>query len=244
MRISISELTELQILNGSMTLVFMILSLIIGFKILLRYYEIKQKEFITVGLSWIFLTSAWWGTSLSFLLILLFNYAFDPITYIYIGNAFVPALVILWPYSVCSLLNYKRKNLILAIFLIISVIYEIFLAIFIVVNPDMIATYEGLFYLKPRGIGLVYIVLAILTFIVFSLLFILRSFRSEDPKIRLKGKLLLLAVILFTTASVINALIMLTAVTLIVVRILLILGAIFFYFGFLLPQSIAARYEK
>ncbi|MFX0073028.1 MAG: hypothetical protein ACFFAO_18275 [Candidatus Hermodarchaeota archaeon] len=243
MRVSLSELTELQLLNGSMTLAFMIISLIIGFKILLKYFSIKQKEFITVGISWIFLSSAWWGTSLSFLFILLFNYAFDPITYIYIGNVFIPVLVIFWPYSVCSLLNYKRTNLILAIFLTISILYEILLAVFIIVNPDMIATYEGLFYLKPRGIGLAYIIFAILTLIVFSLLFVLRSLRSEDPKIRLKGKLILLAVILFTSASVINALIMLTAATLIVVRIFLISSQILYYFGFLLPKSIASRYD-
>jgi hypothetical protein len=244
MRIKLADLTELQFLNGTLTLIFMVISLILGLKILFKYFTYHKEEFITVGLTWIFLSSAWWGTSLSFLFIILFEYAFDPLLYIYIGNVFIPLAVVCWAYSVSSMVYPYLKKKILLIYLIICISYEVFLIIFIFINPDLISIYVGLFYLKPRGIGLLFIVFAIITVFIFGILFSIKSLRSDNPKIQWKGRFMLTAFISFIIASVINAIIPLTAITLIVVRVILISSAIEYYLGFMLPERLAALLIK
>ncbi len=49
----IEQLTELDILHGIFTSLFVLISLIVGLRILFKYFEHKRKELITVGIAWI-----------------------------------------------------------------------------------------------------------------------------------------------------------------------------------------------
>jgi len=65
--------------------------------------------------------------------------------------------------------------------------------------------------------------------------------RSHDQKVKWKGRFLLIAFILFTLGAFADAAIKLTPITLIIVRVILILSGIGYYFGFLLPDKIAEQ---
>jgi hypothetical protein len=56
-----------EILYGILSVIFVFIAIIIGLRILTKYFELKMKELITVGLALIFLSSAWWGSAFSFL---------------------------------------------------------------------------------------------------------------------------------------------------------------------------------
>ena len=60
-------LTPLDILNGLFGLLFVIISVILGLIIAFKYFKNNDKNFILIGFTWVFITSGWYGTSLSFL---------------------------------------------------------------------------------------------------------------------------------------------------------------------------------
>ena len=68
---SINLLTHFEILQGIFTFTFLIITQIVGIRILLKYVDSKKAEHVTMGLAWIFLTSAWWGSTAKFMLTIL-----------------------------------------------------------------------------------------------------------------------------------------------------------------------------
>jgi hypothetical protein len=235
----LESLTELEILLGSFTLTLTLISFIVGLKILLKYFSYKQKEYITVGLTWIFLSSAWWGSSFSFLFIILFNTPLDAFTFLLLGNAFIPVAICCWMYSFCKLAYPNLKKKLLPIYFTICILYEIFLIIFLLIDPKIIGTLEGNFYSQPNLYAMIFQVFGVLTTIITGVLFSRNSMRSDDPRIRLKGKFLLIAFISFTIGALFDAAIPLTPITLVIVRLILISSAFEYYLGFLLPDRIA-----
>jgi hypothetical protein len=235
----IEDLDQLELVHGTFTLIFIIISLIVGFRIFFKYFSLKEKEYITVGLSWVFLSSPWWGSGFSFLSILLFQQALDPFLYLLLGNAFVPVAILCWIYSFTQLAYPHLKNKMLILFTIIYIPYEIYVIYSLIVNPSNIAEIIGTFYAQPRLIIMIYQVLAVLVAFITGIIFSKNSIRVENPKVSLKGKLLLLAFIAFTAGAFMDAVITLTPLTLIIVRLILILSAIFYLLGFLLPDRIA-----
>ena len=239
MIVSINDLTELEILHATFSLIFVIISLIIGFKILLKYWELKRKEFITVGLTWIFLSTGYWGISISFLGILFFNYALEPILYISIEIVFLPLAIMCWIYSFSLLMYPQLKKKIVSIFLVICIPYEIFLIIFLVIDLKIIATMTGHFSYEHNLYSLVFQVFALLLAISTGVLFAKKSLESEDPKVHWKGRFLLIAFISFSVSAIIDVVVLMTPIILVIVRLILIFSAFEFYMGFFLPDRIA-----
>jgi len=173
--LGIGDLTELEILYRTFTLIFVLISLIVGLKILSKYFSFKQKELITVGFSWIFLTSPWWGVAVSFILYITFDYVIEQATFLILANTFVPVALILWIYSFCNLAYKNLKKYFVSIYLIICVSYEIFLTFFIFTNPDIIGTFEQTFYLQPSLYTMIFQAFSILTALITGILFTKQS---------------------------------------------------------------------
>ena len=192
-----------------------------------------------MGLAWIFLSSAWWGSSFSFLSIILFNYAFEPFLFLFIGNVFIPVAVVCWMYSIGQLMYPESKKIIIAIFLKISILYEIVLISLLIIDPALIGTIRGTFYYQPELIPMVFQMFALLVTITTGILFSSRSLKSSDPEVKWKARFLLFGFILFTIGAGMDAAIILTPLTLIIVRLLLIISSLLYFLGFLLPDKIA-----
>ncbi|TFG04234.1 MAG: hypothetical protein EU539_11185 [Promethearchaeota archaeon] len=235
----IEDLDQLEIIHGTFTLIFIVISILVGIRILLKFLDFKEKEYITVGLSWIFISSAWWGAGFSFLSILLVQQTLNPVVYLLIGNAFIPIAIICWIYSFTKLAYPHLTTKLLLIYLIIYIPYEIYIIYSLIVDPSLIAEIRGTFYAQPRLLVMIFQILGVLTAFVTGVIFSKNSINSEDAKVKLKGKLLLLAFILFTVGAFMDAVITLTPITLIIARLILITSSIFYLFGFLLPDKIA-----
>ena len=235
----IDELNQLEIIHGSFTLLFIIISIIVGLRILLKYFTFKEKTYITVGLSWIFISSPWWGSGFSFLSIVVIQQILSPTMYLLLGNAFVPIAIICWIYSFTELAYPHLKKKLLILFLIIYIPYEVYVIYSLIFNPSNIAEIVGTFYSQPKPIIMIFQVLGVLVAFITGIMVSKNSMKSNDATVNLKGKILLLAFILFTIGAFMDAVIPLTPITLIIVRLILISSSIFYLFGFLLPAKVA-----
>jgi len=239
------QLTEFDVINGSFTLLFVLISIIVGVRILLKYFSLRRKDLITVGLTWIFLSSGWWGAGFSFLSYVLFGILLDQVIYLFISNAFVAIALICWMYSFANFVYGEAKGKkIFGIFFIICLAYEIVLISLFIINPKILGTFYGVFYYQGNILILVFQIFAILLALITGIIFSRKSMQSEDKKLRLKGKFLLIAFISFTIGAIIDATLATDPVTLIIARLILASSAIEYYLGFLLPDKLAQKIIK
>ena len=254
------ELDIVDILQGSLSLIFVLISFIIGVSIISKYGKYKNRLYLLVGLTWLMLSTLWLPEAASFLMSLFIKQTLAIEWYFIIGNVFVPVALICWVIAYTDMVNKEKQKIAVALILILSMVFEglFFYNFFLgtnflgVINP-----------LRPFSADLG-IFLAILLLISFLILFVTglnfarKSIKSENKEVRLKGKLLQFAFIAFTVAAVLEKIarsilvgtifpdptILFLSVILVVVRVLLISSAIAFYGGFLLPSWMKEIFTK
>ena len=150
------------------------------------------------------------------------------------------------------MINKEKQKIAVVLILIFSIVFEGLFFYYFFMDINLIGEINPL---RPFSADLGYF-LAILLLISFLILFVTgfsfarKSIKSENKEVRLKGKLLQFAFIAFTIAALLEKVarsilvgtvfpdptILLLSVMLVIVRVLLILSAIAFYGGFLLPR--------
>ena len=240
----IEDLTELEILQSSLALIFVIISLILGIRILLKYFSLKHSQLVPVGLTWIFMSSSWWPPSISFILIILFGFGLNQFWYLFISTASLPIGLICWIYSFCLHAYPHLKKKIVLTYLVICVIYEIFLIIFLLIDPEIVGTMEGSVNSRHNLFALIFDIFAIMSALITGIIFARILMKSESSAIKLKGVFLLLAFISLTIGAILDAAITMNAITLVLVRIVLMSSAIEYYMSFLLPSRISNWLEN
>ncbi|MBD3255087.1 MAG: hypothetical protein GF383_08330 [Candidatus Lokiarchaeota archaeon] len=240
---AITDLNEFQIISGTFSVIFVVISLIIGASILRKYLSKKEKTFITVGLTWIFISSPWWPRSIDFILRIFFDSFLSEFAYLFLGIAFIPVALMCWIYSFCVFVYPNYKSKILTVFILIFIVYEFFLLLFLFTNPKLIGFVDG-FYAEFSLFTISYQFFAIITFLITGILFTRESLKSMDQRIRWKGRFLLIAFISFTISALYESAAPLTTLSLALIRILLISSALEYYLGFFLPEFISKRLIK
>ena len=248
------------ILQGSLSLIFVIISFVIGVSIISKYGKNKNRLFILVGLTWLTLSTLWLPEATSFLMSLFIQRTLPIEWYFILGNIFVPVALICWVTAYTDMVDKENQMLAIALILIFSIVFEVLFFYHFFFDINLIGVIS---LLRPFSADLGYF-LAILLLISFLILFVTgfkfarRSIRSENKEVRLKGKLLQYAFISFTIAAVIektarsiligtvflDPTILLLSVILVVMRVLLISSAFAFYGGFLLPNWIKKNLTK
>lgn len=236
MYMEIGDLTDLELLRGIFSLVYVVISLIFSIKIISKYFAVKRIEFVTVGLSLVCMCSAWWPSAFNIITVSVFNYAIDPPLHILLMSGFIAPGILLWIYSFSILAYPESKNKIYYIYFVICVLYEILFLIFLIIEPNLIAVYEGRFSYKRTLFNLVFQVFAVLSIIVTGFLFAKKSIKSDDSQIRWKGRFLVIAIISYVGASIIDIFSVGNVFLQVILRIILISSAIEYYFGFFLPK--------
>ena len=90
-----------------------------------------------------------------------------------------------------------------------------------------------------KGFVLIFLGLSILVACITGFHFAANSMKKEEiPEIRWKGKFLLIAFLFFGISAIFDALIEMSPLLLIIIRIILALAMFFFYLGFILPKWI------
>ncbi|TXT53343.1 MAG: conserved membrane protein of unknown function [Promethearchaeota archaeon] len=235
---SFQDLTPNQYLEGIFGLIWVLFAIFIGIRIILKAKSLGRTELIAVGLSYICVSTAWWGVAIQFLVYGLFSIELTEMLYLFISNAFIPVGLLFWVYSFSEMVDPYLKKRLLVIYIPIALLWEILLMIFLFININLVGSVEGLFNSTHGPILRVFIIIAILTFVITGIFFSIRSMRIEDKEIKWKGRFLFLAWISFGVGAFLDAILTLQPLTLILIRILLITGAIEYYLGFFLPKKI------
>lgn len=235
-------------LQGSFSLIFVIISVIIGITILSKYSEHKNRLLILVGISWIGVANPWMPDSISFLMLLIAQIPLNTGWYFIIGNCFIPIALLSWLTAYTDMIRKKSQKKVIIITLILSIIFEIIFFSLFFINLDLIGTIDPISRPFTANFGIfitIYLMIVIVVMLVTGVIFAQKSVKSENREIRLKGKLLRAAFITFTIAAVLDSLLgtifenptdPLLAVMVVIVRVLLIFSALEFYGGFLLPR--------
>lgn len=228
-------LSFLDTLNGVFSVIFVAISLLVGFTILSRYFKYKERVYFLVGSTWVLISSPWWPSSLSFLVALSNGVGITKEAYFLIGNILVPVAVALWLLAFTEFLYTEKRKLILSIFAIIGVIFEVLFLIILFLNPDFIGELK-IVDVNYKSFIMIFLIFFLLIIVVTGFLFANLSLKSEDPEVKLKGKLLVIAYITFSVGALLDSSIPLNEALIIITRLILIVSAFFWYAGFLLPK--------
>ncbi len=237
-------LTALDILNGTFSLIFVIVSLIVGIIIASKYFQVKNRTLLLVGITWLGLTTPWLPSTVSFLTYLITTSGISPAIYFTIGNIASPLILVIWILAFTDLKFKSKQKLIVAIYAIIGIVYEIYLVSFLIIDPNVIGEITGIFDVTYKGVVLIFALFIVITVLITGVLFGLESLKSNDAALKLKGKFLIIAFISWSIGAMMDAALPLNIVTLTIARIILISSAIEFYIGFILPRFIKELFIK
>ena len=228
------------ILSGIFSIITVIVSFIIGLTILFKYRKHKQNTLLYVSFTSIGIYSPWWASSLSFLISFLNNDGlkqFPSIYFIIIGVLTAPT-AISWMLALDSLMERENKirKLIIVILCIETVTVEVIYLIFSVLNPLIVGELSGPIDVHYNLVGLILFINLSMVITSITMNFSIKAIKSSKSEARLKGAIILISALVFLTCSAFDAILTLDVIGLTIVRILLLISAVLFYFGFFLPN--------
>ncbi len=238
----IITLTEL--IGGFYSIFFVIISLGVGFSLIFKYTKNKQKNYIYAGITWVGLCTPWLPSSIAIIKAIITGTGIPINIYFLLGNVAVPIISIFWTLAYVALLEVNHKKILITIVSIYGIIFEVFLITFLTINPNIIGELVGLTNSEYKSVVLVYLLTTLFYLVGTGAIFARKTSRMDDKETRLKGRLLLLAYVAFLISALFDAGIPMTPITLIIIRTILVLSAILFYFSFNLPKTIKKIFIK
>ncbi len=229
-------LPTIEIYNGISCILFVIVSITIGTKIVLKYFKYKYRPFIFAGLSWTFMSEPWWAPAISFITLLTTGKALSLESFFIISVGFVPLALLFWLAAFMEMVYKKGQKKVLIIFTIEGIIYEIFAIYFILTAPSVIIVRQGLIDATFQSFVIAYLVSVMIIILITGLIFAGKSLKSEKKDIRIKGKFLAIGFISFVIGAFLDGVLVLDLVTTLIYLGILISSAFEFYFGLFLPD--------
>ena len=238
-------LEPLDFLNGLLTTIAIVISIIFSLLITQRYFETRNKLFLYVGIATFGIYQPWWPTTISFLSIVFTGKELEPSIFFFIGNFFIPFFITMWMVSINLLVFEGKRKFLPIIYLIISVLMDVYLVFYLVNDPSVIGQLSGPFDAEYGRVMMLYLLFILSSIVIAALWFALKSIKHHNPKTKLKAKFLILGFICYLLGGFFDVgIVPLTAATLIIARIILTLSSIFIYMGFLLPNFIKNFFLK
>lgn len=237
-------LEPLDLLNGTFSLIFVVISTLVGLIIVVKYFKTKNRTILWVGLAWILIVCPWWPSATSAFVALATGKGITLEIYLLLGNLFVPLFLLFFVGAFTEIYFHEKQKIILLIFIIYGILFEIYLIYFVIVDPSVLGDLKGVVDIEFKGFLRYYLISSVFITLIIGVFLALNSLKSEDPVIKLRGRFLLAAFISFTVGSICDASVPLDFITLPLIRILLISSAIEFYFGFIMPDWIKKIFLK
>ena len=217
------ELTPDQTLNGVFSLIFVVISIFIGFTIISKYPKSKNRTVILVGFVWLGIVSSWYASSSSFLVALITGgdgFMSAPPFYFIIGAVPLPITAFIWMVAFTDLLYRDKKKIILLIIGVTGIIFEIAFFTLLLIDHDLVGIVSSPVDAEYELFATSYQIFLVILVLVSGILFARESLKSKTPEIKLKGKLLLAAFLSFVMGSVLEILSGISMVLLIIARLL------------------------
>ena len=224
------------IINGIFGVIAISVSVFIALRIILRGFEFRNRDFILVGISGLIVSEPWWGEIISFVLELSSGVALTIEMQNLINFPLIPLGLFAWLVAFTDLVYKKRQKIIIELFIIYSIIYEIVFFIVYINDPSL----EGTFYgIKSRVIPTIFLVSFLIIILISVASFVRESLQSVHPEIKMKGKLLIVAMIFYSIAALLETIVLVFSISTVfqlIGRTFLIVSAITFLWGFFLPE--------
>ena len=230
-----------------MTIIFAIIAILIGIRLMKVYSKQKKFEYFTLGLTMIIFTIPWWPGFLMYFSVLIFDQVLNIYVNIFLQNALVPLAIICWIYSF-SILNYGEdgnKKLVL-FYVIIGILYDIIFLIILFYDPYIIV-----YNIDINGISvgrnllfMIFPIFVISSALVTGGIFARKSMKIDDKKIKLRGIFVFLAFLLFFIGAMLDAGIVPDPSFIIFKRIILLSSAVFYYLAFFIPNWLVKKLAK
>ncbi|MHA1105073.1 MAG: hypothetical protein ACTSPN_05045 [Promethearchaeota archaeon] len=240
----IQSLSELAIISGFTAAISVFIGFFFGLVVLIKYFKTKQFLIFNFFLCIVFTLSPWFPSGLGYLYWQITGEILSYQIYVLLGTAGIPIAIIAWLNVYLSTLKPERKKVVLICYGIISLIFEIYLFYFLYFAPEApVSSLLGIIDnvsnptdIDYKGFVLIFLGLSIVTACVTGIHFAVASIKlKESQALKWKGYFLLVAFILFGISAIFDALIDMNAMTLIIIRIILVISNLFFYLGFILP---------
>ena len=177
--------TEFELVYGISTLIFIIISMLIGIKIILKYRVNQNIIFISVGITWILLTTSWWGSATSFIFAI-FDVNLSDFWYLFLSNFFVPFALIFWFYSYLNLL-FKNKIKLIYYIATILMIYEVTFLILLMINTKNIGEISGVAYWRGNLFTIIFQVIALMSATITGIHFGFSIHKTKSTTNKIRG---------------------------------------------------------
>ena len=227
-----------EMINGFLSLVFLTTSLIIGLKILSKYFKHKKKELLFAALAVILLSSIYWDYSISFIAFLTLGIRFPDQVYFIIGIPYLPWALFCFIYTLSELMFKKQQKIVLSLFLAQTIIFEVIFFTMLIIQPSLIGRTISIVDSEYEWFILSYIIFLNVILILTAILFAKNSMGFDDPTVKLKGQLILLGVLLFSAGGFLDVFSSVSIAVLIVGRIIITISGVILYIGIASPKRI------
>jgi len=232
------ELEFVEILQVTFSLIFILVSIIVGLLLISKYFKYKERNFLLVGITWIGITTPWLSGTISFPMMIFFGTSLSIEVRFIIGVAIIPIILVIWLMVFTDLVYRERKKVIVLTYTMICICFEITFFILLFTDTSLIGTYTGPFKVDWTPFIELTTLFFIATALVSGILFANKSMKSSNPEIKLKGKILLIAFLSFVAGAILDSVIPINPVGVVFTRLILISSAIEFFFGFFLPEPV------
>ncbi len=238
-------LSDLAQISGLTALIAVLISFLLGFIVLIKYFKTKQVLIFNFFLCIIFTSSPWYPSGLGYLYWIITGEFLTYQIYVLIGTVGIPIAILAWLNVYLSTINPKKKKLVLILYGIFSIFFELYLFYFLFLAPGapvnsllgVIIDPANPMDIDYKGFVLIFLGLSILTACITGFHFAAKSMKKEEPpEIRWKGRFLLVAFLFFGISAIFDALIEMGPILLVIMRIILALAMFLFYLGFILPR--------
>ncbi|TFG06471.1 MAG: hypothetical protein EU539_07510 [Promethearchaeota archaeon] len=231
------QLAPLDILQATFSLIFVVISIIIGIKISTKYLTYKIQELLLLGIFWIGITSPWWPNVITFLLILIFNAPISIADFLIVGFAVLPITIIIGLIAFTGIMKIEKwkRSLIVFIIAIPNLGFEILLFYFYFTDLSFIATITGTFTIEYSIFSQIYFIFGLIVFLITGISFSKQLLDAGDLKDNMRGKLLLVAFISFVIGTILDFMFALTLIY-VIARLILVSASFEFYMGLIFPE--------
>ena len=230
------ELQPFEIFNGITELIFVGITMILGFSIIAKYLTTKNREFLLVGLTWIIVTEPWIAGAFSFLYTLFTDTMITTEMYLIVGFTFLPLAQCLWIIAFTDLVYKEKQKTIIAIVLIYSVIFEIFFFYFLFTQPSILAVLHRPLEIEYKIFIQLYLISLITFTLVTGIIFAQKTKQLGGAELKWRGNLLILAFILLVIGSSFDTIFTQDILLILFKRLMLIFSSFAFYCSFAIPK--------
>ncbi|MBN1799946.1 MAG: hypothetical protein JW891_00475 [Candidatus Lokiarchaeota archaeon] len=228
---------------GLITSLFCVMSGLLGAFMIKRYLKFKEKQLLYVGLTWTFLSTAWWGDALTFDSMLLFGndvWLPDPI-YFLLKVVLILPIFLLWPQVYGELVLNEKKTLRNAFIwsaITSTIVLEIIFLIYFSTDYKSIGIRIGPYSAIWSWIVIANLSLIAIFFVIPGLIFSRTAVQSENPIIKKKGEMLFFAFLSLLIAGILEVLFGTIEIINLITRIMYVYITFHFYLGFTLPKFV------